>query len=412
MTDPPPNDALAALLARDAARDLRAEIDAALAALLVEQGRIDTIGRHIVRHPAGELQAMSLLREAQAARSKLAQTLGLLLAEWRLSGGEIRTGVAEEAPKKTSSRPVVQRTEEDSDALKDSFLSGAPRSRLLVQDPSSAAWRLTLARILTAAGPPPNPRNEHTHDAELAVLERETDDPHLRVWLRLPLTVQKELLKLFIARARGLKDVATLRIDRRTQLKELMPRFPSYAASVRPGHVNGLRPEHRPQRTTWHEDAMVVWNELLAIVPEGGATTASEAEEEAEGESAAEEAPDAIPSDWKGFALTRGQHVVIVGGTLRDADRERLEETFGFADIELAPTDGRKIDALADRLEDSKVELLLMVQSVTPPRVIERLTEAARRRVPASVVASLETNAVREAVETIRQEMIPRRGRR
>lgn len=115
-------------------------------------------------------------------------------------------------------------------------------------------------------------------------------------------------------------------------------------------------------------------------------------------------APDArIPSDWPHFGLTRGKNAVMVGGSPREANRERIQRAFGFKTLEWVETEFRRqsLQRLRDRLSANGPDLLIMLTSFIGHDADEVLLPTCRERgIPfAHVERGYGVVAIRRAIE-------------
>ncbi len=80
----------------------------------------------------------------------------------------------------------------------------------------------------------------------------------------------------------------------------------------------------------------------------------------------------ALPEDWPFFGLTRGRHAVIVGGDPRPERAARLEQTFGFEQVDwLEGTTTRRLEGLLDRMRNGSVDLVIVMRAFNSHKVSE-----------------------------------------
>ncbi len=59
---------------------------------------------------------------------------------------------------------------------------------------------------------------------------------------------------MLVARTRGLKELPSVSQDTRARLSAIIKRYPPWAKTYNPGHVNGMQVKHSPARRSWAED--------------------------------------------------------------------------------------------------------------------------------------------------------------
>lgn len=103
-------------------------------------------------------------------------------------------------------------------------------------------------------------------------------------------------------------------------------------------------------------------------------------ESETENEDATTDAR--IPGDWPHFDLTRGKNAVMVGGSPREASRERIQSAFGFKTLEWVESEFRSksLQRLRDRLSANGPDLLILLTSFIGHDADEILLPTCRER--------------------------------
>ncbi len=71
---------------------------------------------------------------------------------------------------------------------------------------------------------------------------------------------------------------------------------------------------------------------------------------------------DAPPADWPFWHLTRGKHAVIVGGSPRIANRDRIREAFGFAHVEWPEHDANLLARIAERAVNGSIDVCIFTR--------------------------------------------------
>ncbi|MDP2306095.1 MAG: hypothetical protein Q8P18_08705 [Pseudomonadota bacterium] len=86
-----------------------------------------------------------------------------------------------------------------------------------------------------------------------------------------------------------------------------------------------------------------------------------------------EEAEDAgtevsqIPADWAWWGFTKGMRALIVGGDPREPNRVRLEQAFGFAELEWVGAEYKRnnLHGVRDRVRSGRVDLVILLTRFT-----------------------------------------------
>lgn len=88
--------------------------------------------------------------------------------------------------------------------------------------------------------------------------------------------------------------------------------------------------------------------------------------------------PDGYPdANWPHFATTRDASAVIVGGDPRPQAQARIQEAFGFAEIEwIDPSDHRRVESLERSIRQHAVGVVILLRSYTPHAVDNTLRPA------------------------------------
>ena len=102
---------------------------------------------------------------------------------------------------------------------------------------------------------------------------------------------------------------------------------------------------------------------------------ALKAEEDAE-EAATQEDPSPIPDDWPLRTLCVGKRAVMVGGDPRPKALERVESAFAFAEAEWEETNMRRVVAVAERVQNDLVDLVILLRQYTSGAILDILRPA------------------------------------
>ena len=89
-----------------------------------------------------------------------------------------------------------------------------------------------------------------------------------------------------------------------------------------------------------------------------------------------------MPDDWAWWTRTRGRRAVMVGGSPRELNRARLEQTFQFASLEWEGTEFKRnsLQALRNRVSAGGIDLVLVLRSFVGHDADQILLPACRER--------------------------------
>lgn len=86
-----------------------------------------------------------------------------------------------------------------------------------------------------------------------------------------------------------------------------------------------------------------------------------------------------VPSEWPHFDMTVDKRAVIIGGDPRPAALQRIQDAFGFADVQWEVADVRRANTIGDRVRGGSIDMVLLLiryinhrhQSVIKPACYE-----------------------------------------
>jgi hypothetical protein len=159
------------------------------------------------------------------------------------------------------------------------------RSTLKSSAPPQRPWGVNLHEMMCLLGPPEVDLNDSVALLEeLDALDEVATPERQKLWVRLPIEVQKRWLSHLVARTRAIREhPSSERILER--LKRIRGVYPEWAREYVPGHINGLQLKHAPIHGTWAKDAEDHWRALDgALGPDCRCTRDEEHAEEEEGE--------------------------------------------------------------------------------------------------------------------------------
>ena len=310
------------------------ELDACLVDLDRADLAVRALYRRLAEDPDRAAECDVELREQRAKRLELAQRAGLAaLSVWRASvaSAEVDSASPPAAESDDSGSgpvgdaapegdPVVPPTPEPEDAR-----PGVPKSTPCPASPPAPAsdaqvaqwkeavqskglgaplgsspsaqrpWGLNLHEMMSLLGPFDATLNDSFALVdELDALEEVATDERQKLWVRLPIEVQKHWLSHLVARTRAIRehpssDTAT---DR---LKKIRAVYPQWTRDYVPGHIHGLQLKHAPLRGTWANDAGDHWHALCEVIGQELPKTATAAPARKKKERAAVESEPPSP---------------------------------------------------------------------------------------------------------------------
>lgn len=262
------------------------------------------------------------------------------------------------------------------------------------------AMTVGLHEVMRQIGEPVR-LTEECVQSEYALLVRMIED--LPGWVFFTGEIQRLLLSIATCRGRQLQEM-----NRALPLDPVFHRLSQFSQQEKPGFVHGLARHHLPKHGSWFKDAGHAWRELKQLVepkkpheppaPHEPQTPHEPEAEETDPGSAEPEA-NALPQDWPWWPLTRGKFAVMIGGEPREHARQRLQEVFGFIDLEWVPMD--RAQNLANRVDKRTVEMVILVRSLLGHRIDDIVLPACRRTATPwiSVERGYGANQIRLAIE-------------
>jgi len=223
-------------------------------------------------------------------------------------------------------------------------------------------------------------------------------------WEKLSRDQQRLWLAHLVARARHLKERSALNASIKGRLREVIVRFPEFAAAVRPGHVNGMRIDHEPAHGSWQRDVDATYDELVAEVEEPRTATADDERPSARKSRPSKDVDaDPEPVDWKYREHASSMRIVMFGGSRREDARANIETALGIGTLEWAEGDKpRRVDALASAIARGSFDVFLLLRSFVHHKDADKLIAAAKSAaMPFAIVESgYGVEAIRSAIET------------
>lgn len=223
-------------------------------------------------------------------------------------------------------------------------------------------------------------------------------------WEKLSRDQQRLWLSHLVARARNLKERSALNASIKGRLRDVIVRFPEFAASARPGHVNGMKLDHEPEHGSWERDVDATYEELLGEVEERRSAI-----EDDERPSTRKSRPSKVtepspePIDWKYRDRAATMRVVMFGGSRREDARANIETALGIGTLEWAEGDKpRRVDALAAAVARGSFDVFLLLRSFVHHKDADKLIAAAKSAgTPFAIVESgYGVDAIRAAIES------------
>jgi hypothetical protein len=261
-----------------------------------------------------------------------------------------------------------------------------------------------LRTLLERVGDPRELSSDVAQIDEMDALDEISSGDELARWDKLSRDQLRVWLTHLVARARHLKERSALNTSIKNRLREVIVRFPEYASDARPGHINGMRPDHEPVHGSWSNDVRVTYDELLSFVERRRAEPDDARPARKSRPSKLESASTAVsPIEWKYRERVASMRIVMFGGSRREDARANVELALGIGTLEWAEGDKpRRVDALADAIARGGYDVFLLLRSFVTHTDADKLIGAAKRcGTPfAQVDAGYGVEAVRAAIET------------
>ena len=399
------------------------DLEVVLDALVEADELLRALYRQLAENPDLASEHEIKLKELHAKRRDLAQQVGLAtLARIRASADAVPAEQAATAAPKAAddSGPVIATALE---SAQDENPPSPPASeaqlaqwRSTVQNTglgarlngapsSSTAWPLVLHELMTDLGPP------RSLDTTVDVIE-ETDaldavgtPERQALWSRLPRSAQQAWLSVLVARTRALREHPSPSEATKAKVKEIIGRYPPWAKTYNPGHVNGMQVKHAPAHGSWLQDSRLHWaalNDLLGVELGARQPTASKkTRKRVEAEPRDESENVEMDSTWRLLPLVRGLNAVMLGGDPREPNRQRLERAFQLASLDWPPIDGpRKVDPVVERIGEGTYGLVLVLQPFVAHSQSQPIIEAAKEAgTPWALAEGYGVSAVRLGLE-------------
>jgi hypothetical protein len=403
------------------------DLDGLLHALDEADAAVRAMYRKLVDDPDLASEYEPKLKELHARRLDLAQRVGLLVLARRRASAEITDAPTEATPAVAEPVPVrdeangavVGAESEPEPTSEESPPSSVPASDVQVADwkstvrttglgvglrtaPSGATpWALVLHKLMDAMGPPQNLETSVGIIEEADALDDIATDDKQELWARLPRSVQQLWLSMLVARTRALKDLQSATPEVKARVKVIIGRYPGWAKTHAPGHVNGLQVKHVPEHGTWAQDAHHQWDALNALLGEDLVVRAPDPhKKKAKRPATGDDVPE-IESTWRLLPSVRGRKAIILGGDPREPNRERLERAFQLASLDWPPVEGpRKVDAIVERIHGGTYDIVLVLQPYVAHKQSNAIIEAAKdASVPWALVEGYGVSAVKLGLE-------------
>lgn len=379
-------------------------------------GRLRALYRDLAENPDLAEQHEATLRELHAKRRDLAERTGLaLLAERRANERVDADGQfpPEEVPAESSTAVLTPAAEpeagDDDSRPRASVAEPEPLAserdvaewkrtigesgvgRVSYADRFAEAWDTALDALMVRLGPPRELDLELTE--ELDALDAVGRMPLVREWSALPRDIQQTWLAMLVARTRATKEIEGLAPAQRGRVREIISRYPPWAAAHQPGHVHGLRVDHDPMHESWAEDGRQLWQALKRkleprALGRSPVSTSAKRAPPSQDLAAGEQSERVLDPSWPLLPLTRGRHGVLVGGDPREPNRERLERLFQLQCLEWPDVAGpRKVDALIERIRRRSIDIVIVLRGFIDHKQSEPVIAAAKESGVAWVLA-------------------------
>jgi hypothetical protein len=136
----------------------------------------------------------------------------------------------------------------------------------------AAEQRTLLRDLMLAVGEPRDLAADAGLAHEVEALEVATQLVEQERWRSLSRDLQRSWLSMMVARTRGLKERIPLPPGMWGRINQILIRYPVFAKSSAPGHVNGLQAAHKAEGKSWRTDSLSHWQELVRELNEPGST--------------------------------------------------------------------------------------------------------------------------------------------
>jgi hypothetical protein len=239
--------------------------------------------------------------------------------------------------------------------------------------------RQILRGLLDRVGAPRALDSDVDQIDELDALTEISEPEERARWDRLPREHARLWLTHLVARARFLRERSAMNPSIKGRLRDVIVRFPEYAAASRPGHVNGMRLEHEPVHGSWDRDARATYAELRAFVDEPEDDEEAPSERPSVRKSRAAREP-VEPIAWKYRDRVAEARIVMFGGSIREDARDNLETSLGIGTLEWVEGDKpRRVDALEEAIARGNYDAVVVLARFVHHKDADKLIAAAKR---------------------------------
>jgi hypothetical protein len=210
------------------------------------------IRERLAEKPSLKSSAEPLLGELGQQRERLAQALVEKWIDFLQRGGRLTWTMAQGA--ESAGGP------DSADTPSRRRATPPPReySRL-----EAAEQRALLRDLMLAVGEPRDLAADPGLVHEVEALEAATQLTEQERWKNLSRELQRSWLSMMVARTRGLKERIPLPPGMWGRINQILIRYPVFAKSAAPGHVNGLQAAHKSEGKSWRMDALTYWQDLV-----------------------------------------------------------------------------------------------------------------------------------------------------
>jgi hypothetical protein len=201
-------------------------------------------------------------------------------------------------------------------------------------------------------------------EAEVARLERATDDRTERRWLEMTPEAQVRWLALLLAWAKALELEGLQFGEPTSRVVAVFRGLYEFQRQNNPGFVHGFARAALPKSASWRGDALLILREIRPERATPIATPNIPVDDVVDEDIGVAET-EALTS-WPFADRVRGLRVVLFGGEVREERRVALERAFKFASLDWVPRDRpRLVASLAERSSRGTVDFVLVTKFVS-----------------------------------------------
>jgi hypothetical protein len=398
------------------------ELDALLTDLDEADAELRDIYRKLAADPDGITEHEPRRAELHAKRLLLAQQVGLAVlarrkaapvasAEAPVVAAEAGPTPAEHGPSAPPDPPLHSETPappppdraSDTDVAqwKDSVRATGFGAGIRLAPSDATVWPLVLHDLMGIVGPPRNLQTSVDAIEEAEALDAVATDPRRQLWTRLPKTTQQIWLSMLVARTRALRDHPSTTPQVTELVKVVIARYPAWAKTYTPGHVNGLQVKHAPSHGSWAQDARDHWEALSDLLGDQRTIRSPAAKKKPRRVDHHDDESSEIDPGWRLRPLVQGRRALMVGGDPREPNRHRLERAFQLASLDWPAIDGpRKVESVVGRIRKGTYELLVVLVPFVSHAESEPIVDAAKSAgTPWAMADGYGVAAVRLALE-------------